>query len=154
MVNIRTAVIDDVYSLCNRLRKQDSDEVKALVGLTDETALAASFRESDSVFVAEINEKIICMFGVCKNIEGGGFPWLLGSDDVEKVPITFIRKSRKYVKQFLNDYGFLENYVDTRNTLSVQWLRWLGFNIESPQPFGIEGRLFSRFTLGGENKCV
>ena len=110
MVNIRNAIIDDVYSLSKRLRKQDEDEVIALVGLDNETALLASFCHSDRVFVGEVDGKIICMFGVSKDSNGNGCPWLLGSDEVEKLPITFVRNSRKYIQQFINEYGYLENY--------------------------------------------
>ena len=154
MVNIRNAIIDDVYSLSKRLRKQDEDEVMALVGLDNETALLASFCHSDRVFVGEVDGKIICMFGVSKDSNGNGCPWLLGSDEVEKLPITFVRNSRKYIQQFINEYGYLENYVDIRNSLSIKWLKWLGFKIDEPQTLGVEQRLFSRFSLGGGSKCV
>lgn len=150
MVSIRPAIIDDVYALCNRLRKQDTDEVMALVGLDNKTALELAFNESDKVFIGEINGLVVCMFGVSK-INNGGSPWLLGSDEVNTIPITFIRESRKYINDFVLEYGYLENYVDARNTLSIQWLKWLGFKIEEPVQMGVEGRLFSRFTLGGGN---
>lgn len=150
MVNIRKAIINDAYDLYNRLRQQDEDEVMALVGLDNLTALTVCFNDSDKVLTAEIDNTIVCMFGVTKNIDGTGTPWLLGSDDVNKIPVTFIRESRKYIDQFLQEYGYLYNYVDIRNTLSIQWLKWLGFKIEEPVILGLEQRLFSRFSLGGD----
>lgn len=154
MVDIMVATIEDVIDLQNRLRKQDKDEVKALISVYSKKALEMCFRESDEVYSAKQDNNVICMFGISKNSEGNGVPWLLGSDLVSDIPITFIRESRKYVREFLNEYGYLENYVDVRNELSIQWLKWLGFKIEEPKPYGVEKRLFSRFTLGGVNKCV
>lgn len=154
MVKISPATIEDVIDLQNRLRKQDKEEVKALISVDDKKALEMCFCESDEVYSAKQDNQVVCMFGISKNSTGNGVPWLLGSDLVNDIPITFIRESRKYVKEFLNKYGYLENYVDIRNGLSIQWLKWLGFKLEEPKPHGIEQRLFSRFTLGGVNKCV
>jgi hypothetical protein len=84
------------------------------------------------------------MFGVTQTANCG-YPWLLGSAEVERIPVTFLRASRHYVDHFLKLCAGLENYVDARNTLSIQWLKWLGFMIEDPQPFGVEQRLFHRF---------
>jgi hypothetical protein len=36
----------------------------------------------------------------------------------------------------LADYPVLRNYVDQRNTVSIRWLRWLGFRMGEPAVMG------------------
>jgi hypothetical protein len=44
-------------------------------------------------------------------------------------------------------YPQLENHVDARNRRALRWLGWLGFTIEAPAPWGVEGRPFHRFWM-------
>lgn len=86
------------------------------------------------------------MWGVAK-LQGksGGMVWFLGADEVADYPVRMFRMGRKFMRQALVLYGYLENYVDVRNTLSVAWLHWLGFTFDQAAPYGIEGRLFYHF---------
>jgi hypothetical protein len=42
-------------------------------------------------------------------------------------------------------YGPLINFVHTDNEKSIRWLRWIGFTIAAPVPFGIKQHLFHPF---------
>lgn len=149
MINIRQATITDACYLCTRLRQQDQDEVQASHGVTGEQAVLLSFARAGISYVAVLDGRPICLFGVTP-APYGGYPWLLGTDAMEQLPVTFFRTSRAYIKAFLQEFGYLENYVDARNTLSIQWLRWLGFTIHPPAPYGIEQKPFHKFFLGGD----
>lgn len=149
MINIRAATLDDARYLGSRLRQQDREEVKASHGVTGEEAVLLSFQRAVVSYVVELDGQVICLFGVTQALTGG-YPWLLGTDAMEQLPVTFFRTSRTFIDAFVQQFGYLENYVDARNTLSIQWLRWLGFTIYQPAPYGIEQKLFHKFTLGGD----
>jgi hypothetical protein len=144
MVNLRLATLNDANQIIPRLRKQDLEEVKASHGLSGKDAVLLSLNGKEPSYVAELDGKILCFFG-CDEADIGGSPWLLGTDELSSFPISLFRKSRKYIDSILNQYGYLENYVDARNTLSIQWLKWLGFTIENPLPYGVEQKPFHRF---------
>lgn len=157
-VLIREAVLADVYRLAPRLREQDLQEVWASHHLTGEAALLLSFFESERSFAAVCDGQVAAMWGTAR-LKGkpGALAWFLGSEVVAEYPVTLFRGSRQFVRQALQYYGYLENWVDVRNTLSVDWLRWLGFTFAEPAPYGRDGGLFYHFyakipTVGNLNK--
>jgi hypothetical protein len=86
-------------------------------------------------------------------IEGAGSIWLLATDDIEKYQITFLRHSKKVLKELQQDYLALHNYVDARNSLHIKWLKWMGFTfINKLDRFGVEQRPFYEFVR--INECV
>lgn len=92
----------------------------------------------------------VCMFGVTPiDILGGvGSPWLLGTDEVKKYANTFLRLNKSYVAKMLELFPYLQNYVDTRNEISIRWLKWLGFKFgPEPIPYGIWNLPFFRFSM-------
>jgi len=44
----------------------------------------------------------------------------------------------------------MENYVDVRNTVAIHWLKWMGFKMEEPQAWGVQGLDFHKFTMRAE----
>jgi hypothetical protein len=94
------------------------------------------------------------LLGVGKSmIEGAGSIWLLATDDIEKYQITFLRHSKKVLKELQQDYLALHNYVDARNSLHIKWLKWMGFTfINKLDRFGVEQRPFYEFVR--INECV
>ena len=90
------------------------------------------------------------MFGVApRDILGGvGSPWLLGTGDVERHAITFLRLNRQYVLRMLDIFPHLVNFVDARHTVAIRWLKWLGFKFApGPVPYGMRGMPFYRFEM-------
>ncbi len=75
-------------------------------------------------------------------------PWLLGTPAIDDNPASFLRFCRRSWPGIRERFPVLENHVDARNAKTVRWLRWLGFDIHEPQPWGILRRPFHRFTLG------
>jgi hypothetical protein len=99
--------------------------------------------------------RVVCMFGVAPvNLLGDtGVPWLLGSDDIERHAVTFLRGSKRYIAEMSRDYRLLTNYVDARNTLSIRWLKWLRFDILAAEPYGPFGLPFHRFELRNDKSA-
>ena len=110
------------------LRKADVDGITAFTGISPDLAVAFSIATSERAFAAFLDGRLCAVFGVCH-----GVIWLVGTDEITQHPVTFYRASRKIFKQLSQGYNRLENYVDTRNLLSLRWLQWLGFDIGTPE---------------------
>ena len=115
-------------SITPYLRKADIDEIYAMTGLPPEVAVAFSIANTERGFAVELDNKVVAIFGVSQ-----GIIWLVGTDEITKHPVIFYRLSKKIFTLLKKGYTYLENYVDTRNKLSLKWLKWLGFTVEPPQ---------------------
>ncbi len=142
MVKIARATIQDVERLAPNLRQVDRDEITLAYGADPMDALWASYYASDMCWAATEGEDVVAVFGC-----GDHTPWLLGSELMSKVSRAIVRHSRLYIYFMLRQYGFLWNYVWHRNTVSIRWLRWCGFYVLDPVPYGQKGELFHPFFM-------
>lgn len=149
---IRPTVREDCIQLAKTLRKADIQEITHGSGLDAETALLYSLAVSDYAYTVWLDDEIVMIFG-CGGVEGFGCPWMLASDLLLQIKREFIKECRKIVQAMLERYGHLENWVWAGNKIHIYWLEWLGFTMEPPQPFGIDGEPFQRFYLT-RNLCV
>lgn len=127
---IRPALEEDATKLAPHLRQADLDEIKASSGRSPEGALLFGIRYSKRAYTAVSHSgDIIAIFGVGSGAtEGRGIVWLLGSDIINEVAYEFLRNSKAWIQRLYgDDYTQLWNVVDTRNTVHIRWLRWLGF---------------------------
>ena len=151
--SIVTATYEHVEQLVPRLRAADLREIAAATGSDPEVALAVSVGSSAASWAWLYRGRVMALFGVAPypGRPGVGIPWLLGAKGMDKHKVYFIRQSRKYVAQMLEHFPVLENWVDCRNTSSIQWLAWIGFALSEVRPFfGIQRLPFIRFTLAKE----
>ena len=135
--------------MIENLRKQDRNEILASHGPLAFDALRKVCEDGDTS-VGEIDGKVICMFGVAPMslATGGGIPWLVSTDDLPRYAKSFMERNKAWIEEKLAVYGYLQNYVDKRNTVSKRWLRWLGFQLEEPKPYGVNKLPFHRFSMG------
>ena len=149
-VSIRPSTIDDAAYLAPRLREADRIEIDAFSDATPDSALLRGL-SGDTCLTGTVDDRPVCMFGFGRTslISPIGIPWLLGTDEVRSIPKTFLIKSREIVNRARQRYALLENWVDSENAISIRWLRWLGFSIETANPIERKGRSFYRFTIGG-----
>jgi hypothetical protein len=149
-ISVVPATLEHAAYIASRMRKADMEEVAVSSGRGPFTALRESLKSSAQAFTGMVEDVPVCMFGVgVLDILGGvGSPWLLGTDLVEKNAMAFLRRSKVYVRQMTDTFPYLYNYVDARNTLSIKWLKWLGFEMaDEPVPYGIWGMPFYYFEL-------
>jgi len=128
-----------------RLRQADIDEIRAMTGISAKIAVSHSIACADPGWAAEADGRTEAVFGAGPVNAELGRPWLVGTDEVAKHPVTFYRLSRGIVDGMKTRYEQLENWVDARNELSIRWLRWLGFHIDDAEPVGVNGEMFHRF---------
>lgn len=129
------------------MREADRREVMAASGRYPEEALQESVRVSTECWAGMLGEEPIAIFGVgpLNILNGIGSPWMLGSDELVAHSFYLLRMSRPYVERMHQIYPVLFNLVDERNTVSQRWLRWMGFKMYDPIPYGPFGVKFRPF---------
>lgn len=146
-IEIVPAEKSHIRSIARRMRKADRDEVWAGSRKTPAQALAFSLRKSSIAWTVIIDGRPEIMFGVgdLNILAGIGSPWLLGTNAIEKHSRAFWRRSPEFRDQLLSRYLVLRNLVDARNTVSIRWLRRLGFTLMDP--INVRGHKFHLFEL-------
>ncbi len=140
------ALAEHIDVIAPNVREADREEMLAYNGMTPRQALELSLYNSQGeAWTGMANDVPVCIFGVAKP----NYIWLVGTEDIHKYDKLFLSKSRKILKELLEKHPILENYVQAKNTRSVQWLAWLGFNMEQPEPMGVNNELFCHFWLEG-----
>ena len=148
-ISIVHATSEHAAILAETMRQEDRDEVWATGKYTPAEALRASMAISAFSRAGFADGDLVCMWGVGSfNMLGEvGAPWLLGSSTLVKHQVPFLRHCCDFRNEMLDVYGILRNWVDARNTASIRWLRWLGFEIGEAQPFGAFGLPFHPFEM-------
>jgi len=145
------AEVSNVGDMFGRIREADQSECYAAIGASAESGLLQSFAHtSEGMRWAVVSEReTIAIFGCAATaiLSQTGIPWMVGTDRVAEFPISFARGGRRYVREMLTRFSYLENWVDVRNELSIKWLKWCGFHFDDPIPYGYEQKLFYRFWM-------
>ena len=138
----RITKYEDIEILAPNLRFADKREVLEGAGQNPYQALTTGYVQSDLCFtITDLKEKPVGMFGVNKE----GCIWLLATDDIFKIKVSFLRQSRKVVSFLNSKYKILWNYVDCRNELHIRWLQWCGFKFLRKINYGVNQKPFYEF---------
>ena len=144
--HLRLATEVDCIYLSEHLRKEDIQEIKAVVGnLPLLLSLLIGHKLSAvPLVICDAESKPVAMLGVVPN---GliGFIWMVGTDDLKKISLSFLRNSKDVCDVLKGKHQILHNYVDKRNKLHINWLKWMGFTIINEINYGIENRKFYEF---------
>ncbi|TNV22124.1 hypothetical protein FH968_04415 [Buttiauxella sp. B2] len=146
---IETATTEHVQAILPSVRQADIDEFIAASGQTPEEVLNLALRVSTRAWAGIADGNVVNIFGVAPAslLGGKGIPWMVGSDHIDLHKRAFLKGSRLALVGMLELYPHLENYVDQRNHLAKAWLHWLGFKLEDPAPYGVQGLPFHRFHM-------
>ena len=134
---IRAARIRDAEKFAQLLREADKREIIARTDMDIETALGRSIFESDEAFVASRPDgTLLALYGVggCGELPRLGIPWMVGTDAMLSYRKALIRDARKWIEKKLDTYTILSNHVDSRNTVHINWLKHMGFNVFEGHP--------------------
>lgn len=122
-------------------------------------ALEASARGHPPLTCAYLSWSASLLCGECLTVLCDGIPcglfghdgqsiWLIGTDLLTLNALEFLRASPEFIHRLLCQLGGTAfNWVDTRNTVHIRWLEWLGASFHEVEPLGINGEPFQRFTL-------
>lgn len=147
MAHYRKAYFSDCEVLADKMRESDKQEVWHSDGMSPLVALQTSYDASSECHtIISDDGDIIGMFGVApSSINGCGAPWLLASEELRKCAREFIPQSKAWIETIHDDYDLLFNYVHAANTVSIRWLKWLGFNFVRELEYGVNPSQFIEF---------
>lgn len=116
-------------------------------GLPPLSALQASLRFSSECYVAEDHEGPFAIFGAGpSNLPRIGIVWMMGTDNLIRNRVQFLREARLWLAQMHRTYRVLTNYADLRNEVHLKFLEWVGCKFTNALPrLGHEGRPFLEF---------
>jgi len=115
-------------------------------GVSVEDGLKFGFENSDPCLTIVEQGTPVGIFGVVPtSVEGLGAIWLVGTPAMvePKNRFRFLRESRGWLHKLHQKYPKLGNYIDSRNEVHVDWIKWMGFKIEEETQ--INGVPFYRF---------
>ncbi len=146
---VAPATMAHVEQIAPRMREADKAEIWAASHAEPYHALKTGLEQSPLCWSGLVDGAPVCMFGVAPLtlLGGTGIVWMLGTDDVQEHARAFLRRNKSFIAQMMGRFYRLENWVDARNTLSIRWLRWLGFVIEEAKPYGLERWPFHHFFM-------
>jgi len=132
--HFRLATIKDLKYLAPRLRFEDKREILSSSGLLPFYALYFSYLHSNIVFTI-VNDKKepVGIFGVTVS----GAIWLLATDKLKEIQFAFLKENKKVIDFLNTKYKILWNYVDSRNSLHIKWLKWCGFKFINKKKYGV-----------------
>lgn len=143
----QAALRDWLIELAANLRPADLDEIEATSEEPPLASLLSSLLASDMAWVGLRGGTPVCIFGVAPTpLPGAGNVWMMGTPEIDEIPVAFLRRTGPYLRQMHERYPLLWNYIDARNRKSMDWLDWSGFRLLEAHPhYGREGRLFFTF---------
>lgn len=143
------ALPEHIEPVSNNVRQQDIDEIYASGGWTIRECLEWAFENSFWVSTILNDDEPVAILGVTpySYVSEVAVPWLIATKSVTKIPVQFLRISRKYVQTVSDIYPILINYVDDRHSESIRYLKSVGFSVSDPEPYGYLQLPFRKFTL-------
>lgn len=141
---VRPSVVEDIPYLAENIREADQLEIWHLARILPIEAFTDGFESSDAPLTVVWGDKPVAMFGVT-GVKGIGVPWMLATDDLVKIRKSFLRECKRYLDEMHKVYPYLTNQVWAKNTVHIQWLKWMGFTFETPYFYGPDNELFIEF---------
>jgi len=144
---VRQSKVTDAFALGPNLREADKAELDACSGEDPCEVLARGHVYGRVCLTIERDGRPIAMFGTVDHPDtDAGVIWLLGSDEIEEIAVTFLRASRQFLEVLTAPYTHVANVLDERNTLHRRWLQWMGCKeIRRHEDYGRNGEPFIEF---------
>jgi hypothetical protein len=137
-----------IAEVSKMVRCADKEELWAAAMQQPEEAIRAGVESSDQALVGLVDGTPVCIWGVVNDSLIGpvGTPWMVATTALDKYARVFIRRCKEEALKSFEGYALLENYVHTKNTRAIHWLKWLGFLVsKEPEKYGMLGEEFYKF---------
>lgn len=76
-----------------------------------------------------------------------GIPWLLCEESVEEFQYSFLKYSHYVIDTMLNMTPILANFVDSRHSQAIKYLKWLGFTVVKEDTWKFNDVVFYHFWM-------
>lgn len=150
-VELVPATREHAIELAFNMSPADVEEVYASTGYSPGKAMRITIEVSRDPVAALVDGRVACMLGIeiPHTLSRQGAPWLLSTPLMAENWVPAARESYRWLHRERVKYDLLANYVDVRHLKAIKWLRFLGFKILEPAPFGPFGMPFHRFEMPG-----
>jgi hypothetical protein len=140
---------EDLCVIADNMREADRNEIWASHRSLPLAAITRGSKNSELCAVARIEGVPCAIVGMVSSdiLTGAGVPWMLGTDHLMKHQSALLRESPAIINDMLSVCERLYNYVHIGNKASIRWLKWLGFEMQPAEPYGISGDLFYKFEM-------
>jgi hypothetical protein len=127
-------VLGDVDFVAANLRESDRKDMEGLhPGKSMREVIMGDVEYSKMVYGLYRNGSVQALFGVIPIAPGVGTPWVVGTGKVDDIPLPFARVSRKLLGMLQASFPLLDTWICARNTKSVLWHKWCGFEFDDEQ---------------------
>ncbi len=123
----------------------DAAEIRAAAALSSEEALRLCFLRSFRCWKVLFCGEPVFVFGLSREDWRWVTPWAFSTPAASRIGIGFARGSRQVARRLFSAYPFMRNWVDARHVRSIAWLRFMGFELGGPEPYGAAGLPFLPF---------
>lgn len=152
VVDIRIVPFEEAHGryIAENMRPSDKREMYYLSAMTPASAVVATMATAVKSYTALVDDVPALMWGISRRsfISSVGVPWLLGTPVAEEHQYKFGRETLTYFKEMASLFPVMENYALAENKRAIRWIKWAGFDIEEPKPYGVFGAEFVRFGRG------
>jgi len=127
-MNLRPAIPPDCWRLAANLRDCDRQEL-ALSGEGSEgfKVIRAWHGSPICEAIETPSGELAGIWGVQPLSLGIGSIWMLGTPELESIPLSFLRACKPSIQKAHAQYPTLACAPWRENALHLNWLRWLGF---------------------------
>ncbi len=131
------------------MRQADINEAWVSFHQTPLEALMDSWKASKYSVVISVDGEPCVMIGLVIRdlLSDYGIPWMLGTDTALKHKKCFFSLVPDIIDDMFKVCSRLHNHVHCKNEASIKWLKWIGFTLCDPKPYGVENELFHEFYL-------
>jgi len=137
VIEIRPSNIHDVEFIAKNLRRADQEEITAATGLDAFSSLARGFYRGILTFTAFRAGVPIGLFGTSSVLPVEGervaWIWMVGTDQLTVNPKELMQISKEWLPVLSLQADAMMNYVDSRNTKHINWLKHLGFSVDEEE---------------------
>jgi hypothetical protein len=139
VISIRVATLED-FALFE-LHEKNIEEIKVSSGIEPGLCIAALYETSEQKQIVLLDNKPICISGLVDKHN----LWLFFSAEIENLPLSFFKETRKGLNNLLNQCDYIDGYIYSKNTFALQWAKFMKITIEEPKAYGVNGELFHYF---------
>lgn len=152
-VEFKQADRNDFRLMKRIIREEDRQELEASSGKRYEEIIDKTRDVTDFAVAGYYDGKLIAIFGVrsVTAVTKTGAIWMFGTKFLPKNQRVFLRHCKRCVEVMLENYPIVFNYVDARNTMIINWLKWIGFTFDSVGPYGPNKIPFYKFYMKNKN---
>jgi len=152
------ARLEDAFAIAACVDPGDEAEMWSALRIHPIDAVVGGIRRSTVSKTGWAGDDILCVFGVVPMtaMSDHGMIWMTGTTNLRQHAPMFLRRCSSQIDEISRGFVSIGNWCDARNTTTLKWLKWLGFEIDPPLPHGVYAMPFHRFhkDVSGERRRV